>query len=159
MNTRKHTIAAIGVYGAMMAVLILLKSQFQIGQLWAESNQVNRSVELRPFDQLFYASDWFIPAFGYGGNFLLFVPFGLLLGSRMKVGLATATAAITSLGFEVLQYVFALGYSDIDDLLMNTLGGFVGAVIARLCGPRYQRHWQWLAIALAAIFGVLVLVF
>ena len=35
----------------------------------------------------------------------------------------------TSLGIEVLQYIFKRGASDIDDLLLNTAGGFIGILV------------------------------
>ena len=62
-----------------------------------------------------------------------------------------------SLVLEVCQYVFALGRTDIDDLLFNTLGALIGAAFARLCGERLFPVWRWLALAAAAVFLVLVI--
>ena len=36
-------------------------------------------------------------------------------------------SALLSLSFETLQWIFALGASDITDLIMNTVGGAIGA--------------------------------
>lgn len=65
-----------------------------------------------------------------------------------------------SLTLEVSQYVFSLGLSDIDDVLMNTIGALVGALIAaaadKLWGPRVRYVWVWLAILLGVVFAILV---
>ncbi|STC80703.1 hypothetical membrane protein [Corynebacterium ulcerans] len=39
---------------------------------------------------------------------------------------------------------------------MNTLGAFVGALFAKMLGPRFFRLWVWLAILLGLVFAVLV---
>ena len=58
---------------------------------------------------------------------------------------------------EVCQYAFALGRTDIDDLIFNTVGALIGAVLARLCGGRLFPVWRWLALAAAAVFLLLVI--
>lgn len=62
-------------------------------------------------------------------NVLAFVPFGLLVGMlapRRPFWAKLVPVAATSLAFEVLQFAFAAGASDVTDLLANTLGGAVG---------------------------------
>ena len=62
-----------------------------------------------------------------------------------------------SLVLEVCQYAFALGRTDIDDLIFNTVGALIGAAFARLCGERFFPVWRWLALVAAAVFLVLVI--
>ena len=62
-----------------------------------------------------------------------------------------------SLALETTQYAFALGRTDIDDLIFNTLGALIGAALARLSGERFFPLWRWLALAAAAVFLVLVI--
>ncbi len=49
----------------------------------------------------------------------------------------------TSVAFEVIQYVFGIGRSDITDVITNTLGGAIGigiyAVTRRMLGIRTNR--------------------
>lgn len=40
---------------------------------------------------------------------------------------------------------------------MNTLGAFVGATIARWCGPKFHRVWVGLTFIAVAVFIGLVL--
>ena len=60
-------------------------------------------------------------------NVAIFVPFGLYLGllDRGPVFSILAGAGF-SLLMEALQYAFAIGMTDVTDLLMNTLGTAIG---------------------------------
>ncbi len=161
----KLALVALIVYSAVMVSLTMLKAFYRIGYLWDPAAHRNRSVELVPFNEVMSNSNWFIPVFGYGGNIAFFVPFGMLAyvwfhqsrgaGTRMVLW-STLTGFLVSLAIEVSQFLFSLGYSDIDDLLMNTLGAFVGALFAKMLGPRFFRLWVWLAILLGLVFAVLV---
>lgn len=67
------------------------------------------------------------------GNVVAFMPFGFLL-PRMNVRCRSLFFTVLfsfclSLGVEVVQLVFKLGCFDVDDLLLNTLGGFLGYLI------------------------------
>ncbi len=68
-------------------------------------------------------------------NIALFVPLGLALRLRfasMNVAQATAIAFALSLGIETLQLLVATGrVANITDVLMNALGGFLGAILVR----------------------------
>lgn len=70
------------------------------------------------------------------GNVLAFVPFGLFLPvvSNHKFGFwgMTMLSLDLSLFIELLQLVLKVGSFDVDDLLLNTLGGVIGYVIFRV---------------------------
>jgi len=70
---------------------------------------------------------------------------------------AVAFGAALSLAMEAGQYVFALGLTDIDDLIMNTPGAAVGVGVAKLFGPRFHPLWVGLGYAVALVFLGLVL--
>jgi glycopeptide antibiotics resistance protein len=62
-------------------------------------------------------------------NILAFIPFGVMLSVNFKQLLFRYKIAIIfgfSLAVEIIQYALAIGASDITDLIMNTLGGFIG---------------------------------
>ncbi|WP_058954819.1 VanZ family protein [Kocuria rhizophila] len=74
-------------------------------------------------------------------NVVLFLPWGLLVRGFFKRGwvLATVTGFLGSLLIEVTQYtgpwfLYPCSYrlADVDDLIMNTLGGLLGALLAPL---------------------------
>ena len=74
-------------------------------------------------------------------NVVLFLPWGVLVRGFFKRGwvLATVTAFLGSLLIELTQYtglwfLYLCSYrlADVDDLIMNTLGGLLGALLAPL---------------------------
>ncbi len=68
-------------------------------------------------------------------NFIVFIPVGLYLGMLMpKASPVRKIAPIfgLSLFYEVIQFIFAIGASDITDLIMNTLGGTAGVFLVFL---------------------------
>lgn len=73
-------------------------------------------------------------------NIAVFVPFGFFLGewlassnrtgSWRRVGLVTLAAFGLSLCIECLQLVLKVGFFEVTDLVMNTVGGGVGGLVA-----------------------------
>lgn len=70
-------------------------------------------------------------------NALLFLPGGLLLGEMVPrtwrwrtVVLALVLFGVLSAAIESLQWVFALGMTETDDVIHNTLGGLLGSLPA-----------------------------
>lgn len=69
------------------------------------------------------------------GNVLCFVPFGMLVPMITKrktlknVFVVTLLAFLFSLAVEVSQLLMRVGSFDVDDLLLNTIGGFIGYII------------------------------
>ena len=135
----------------------MLKAFFVIGLLWVPENQRVRGWSLVPLNDLWESASLFTQVFGYGGNFAFFVPFGVLVYLLCRrIGLTTLFGAAFSLLIEVSQFIFQLGFSDIDDFLLNTLGAAAGACIAAWAGPRAQWLWVSLTTVLVVVFAVLV---
>ncbi len=158
---RRFTWVALAAYTAVMVALTMFKAFYRIGCLWDPAVHRHRELRPVPFEDLREATGWFLPAFGYLGNIAFFIPFGilvymLLIDARRPLLTTTLVGLAASATVETAQYVFALGYSDIDDLLMNTLGALLGAVVARMAGPRWYRVWIGLALLLGVVFAVLV---
>ena len=60
---------------------------------------------------------------------LIFIPFGIyitMLKSNWSFIKKIIPIFLTSLIVEILQYIFAVGATDITDLIGNTLGGVIG---------------------------------
>ena len=140
-----------------MVALTTLKPFYQIGYLWKPENQRARELRWVPLDE-FSGGRLFGPLFEYAGNTAFFIPFGMLVFSLCRsIKTTVAWGFGLSLVLEVCQYAFALGRTDIDDLIFNTVGALIGAAFARLCGERFFPVWRWLALAAAAVFLVLVI--
>lgn len=71
------------------------------------------------------------------GNVLCFVPFGFVLpviskGQR-RFWKILVLSFLTSLLVELIQLVSKVGSCDVDDMLLNTLGGIIGYLMFRIC--------------------------
>ncbi|MDF2800472.1 MAG: putative rane protein [Anaerocolumna sp.] len=76
------------------------------------------------------------------GNIFAFAPFGFVLpiispGNR-KILNITLLSLELSLTVELLQLIFRVGIFDVDDLFMNTLGGFIGGICFVICHKIYN---------------------
>lgn len=105
-----------------------------------------------------------------GGNIILFIPAGFLLYLTRKnkplyqnLGLI----ALSSAGIEVIQFITTTGIADIDDIILNTTGGFIGLLICwlvtRFVGEeKAQQNLRLICIAigipLMMIFSYVTLV-
>ena len=70
------------------------------------------------------------------GNVIAFMPFGFLLPPLMNYKtnwfVTTIWAFLFSLFVETIQLFFRLGSFDVDDMLLNTIGGLLGYIICIL---------------------------
>jgi glycopeptide antibiotics resistance protein len=78
------------------------------------------------------------------GNIAVFIPFGMFLvllsknkGMSFK-GVLTRSFSL-SLCFECLQVISSLGIFDVDDLILNTIGGLLGYCAFKLYEKFYSR--------------------
>lgn len=69
-------------------------------------------------------------------NILLFVPFGILLYKTLyaydrKCSMRTILLAafLASISVELFQYMFSCGKSEIDDVITNVMGAFIGYML------------------------------
>lgn len=108
-------------------------------------------------------------------NVFLFFPLGLTLSNALpqkwhrwgRIILTTLVGCILSAGIEYAQYRYALGMAEVDDVICNTLGAFIGStslLIARAIEKSRERvrhtnmtltatERQFLHIAKAAVSG------
>lgn len=83
------------------------------------------------------------------GNIIAFVPFGMLLRWARNKNTTFMQAFAYSFEFtltiEVAQYITKLGVFDVDDIILNTLGGIIGYgiyYITAKCLRRYHAKKQ-----------------
>jgi VanZ like family. len=80
------------------------------------------------------------------GNIIWFIPFGFMMRiltklNKLKIAIC---ALILSFLIELMQFIFGTGISELDDLILNTLGALIGMMIyhwiALLIAQRKQNH-------------------
>lgn len=67
------------------------------------------------------------------GNIVAFIPFGALirwvLNRRVRWYEAILYTFMFSLGIEVIQLITRVGSFDVDDIILNTIGGYIGFIV------------------------------
>ena len=77
------------------------------------------------------------------GNFFLLMPMGVylaLLNPNGSLPKNTVLILLFSVAVEFIQYLFRVGAADIDDVLLNGLGGFVGVLLFCFFEKRLKRQ-------------------
>jgi glycopeptide antibiotics resistance protein len=112
---------ALAVYLLVLLWLVLFKFSFDITFILEEHQM--RSINMIPFTgHLREMAD----------NLLVFIPFGLLLGvnfKRIAFWQKLIVVLFFSITIEVVQFILAIGVTDITDVIMNTFGGLFGLTL------------------------------
>ncbi len=118
------------IYLAVLLRITVFRSDFTIDHLW--SGTINLSF-FQSYLPLIQDHNWMRIVYLFGGNIVWFVPFGMYLWGTGKI-IGSCKTALAGLAFsfaiEFFQYVFGTGVSELDDLILNTFGVWLGAVLA-----------------------------
>lgn len=138
MKSKKFTLGLLIFYLIALTWIIIFKLQFSLENLphirninlipFAESVIVNGKMDLSEIIQ----------------NALAFIPFGLfihVLWEQKSLLKQFIPIISTSLLFEVIQFTFAIGASDISDIISNSLGGIMGIIIAVAISEVTRKNW------------------
>lgn len=107
-------------YLLALAWLVLFKLSFDLTAVFAPHR---RTINLVPFQSSVRETIY---------NLVAFIPYGLLLCVNVKRANPRRKLALifgSSLAVEVLQFLGAIGISDITDVITNTLGGLLGLLL------------------------------
>lgn len=69
------------------------------------------------------------------GNIVLFIPLGVyftLFNHDKRIYKNVLWVFLISLSVEVVQFIFKIGIGDIDDVILNCFGGFIGIAAYRI---------------------------
>lgn len=117
-----------------------------------------RGVNLIPFS---FIKDYVVDKQPLGvsnivGNILMFIPMGILLSikeqrrDKVLISLMGITACI-----EILQYVLSRGIFDIDDIILNVVGGLIGIACYKISKILGDKSDTTLLMLLLSVFFVL----
>ncbi|WP_186430386.1 VanZ family protein [Clostridium sp. BSD9I1] len=131
MNKRER-IKRVFLYGVFICYILLLIKILFLSRI---SHLEQRSINLIPFYSIMEyvsGSSANIKAFAFGnvvGNIVIFIPLGTylsLLKNDKRVITNLLFIFIVSLLVEIIQGILGIGASDIDDIILNCLGGLIG---------------------------------
>lgn len=135
-------------YICILIWILLFKMSFSFNEI-----DHNRSINLIPFygsvvvNGKVYINEII-------NNILVFVPVGIyicMLKQNWSIIQKSLVAFILSFGIESLQFIFAIGATDITDIIGNTLGGVMGIGIFYLFAKIFKSK-------VISIFNILALV-
>lgn len=125
-----------GVYFLILVWILLFKLSFSFEELYH-----NRSLNIVPFAGTATVNGR-IDMSEIINNIIVFVPVGIyvcMLKQEWSILKKISIAFFISLGIEVLQFVLAIGATDITDLIGNTLGGVIGIGIFYLFNKFFKN--------------------
>ena len=85
----------------------------------------------------------FVVAANLLGNILIFVPYGFFVsmaGRRRGFFKTFFFSMFLSLAVETVQLITRVGSFDVDDILLNTVGGVLGYIVFVLCNGVRRKH-------------------
>ena len=135
MKNRQQLLLNILLYAVFAFYLVVL-----FGLLFMKGRSFS-SVNLVPFYSIgsfLFSDDPLLRAFAVSnviGNIVLFVPLGLflpLLVREKSILKNVLWILLISTSAEILQFVFKVGVTDIDDVILNGFGGFLGIIAYRM---------------------------
>ncbi|HFD6952716.1 TPA: glycopeptide resistance protein VanZ-A [Enterococcus faecium] len=143
----------LALYLVTLIWLVLFKLQYNILSVF---NYHQRSLNLTPFTATGNFREMI-------DNVIIFIPFGLLLNVNFKeIGFLPmfAFVLVLSLTFEIIQFIFAIGATDITDVITNTVGGFLGLKLYGLSNKHMnQKKLDRVIIFVGILLLVLLLVY
>ena len=157
-DSRQHNLTKILFIGYTLILvwILLFKMSFSIDELYK-----SRSINIIPFmgsvivNGRIYISEII-------NNIIVFVPVGIyicMLKENWSILRKISVGFFISLGIEVLQFILAIGATDITDLIGNTLGGIVGIGVFYLFSKVFKNKTNNIINTLALIATILLLAF
>ena len=143
---KKSKLEAVFFYGVFICYLLLLikilfLSRVSLSELFNDHRTAFASFNLIPFQsimQYMSGSTETLRRFAFGnvvGNVIIFIPLGIylpLIKKDKRILVSLLFIFIVSLSVEIIQGILALGAADIDDIILNFLGGFIGVLGVKL---------------------------
>lgn len=91
-----------------------------------------------------FRRDFWMFVYLFGGNIGWFVPIGLYKAffEKSPVLSTVCKGFLLSLFIEIMQYVLGKGVSELDDLILNTFGVFIGCMLGKAFLRLFNRKKQ-----------------
>lgn len=154
-------------------IIFLLRITFfkqaALNNLFSAIGASERTISVIPFKSIY---DMAVSGISVGriienvlGNIVLFIPFGILFSilSNKKQKEVLCAAIMFSLLIEIMQFIFALGSTDIDDLIFNVSGSYIGYFVSDKIRKQFKSYKRFLIVTIlmtvilgAGVFGYLI---
>ena len=156
MSSKKVTLGLCIVYLLGLTWVVVFKTQLSLSTL-----PEMRSINLIPFAESVFVNGK-IDYTEVIQNALIFVPYGIFISALMDkktFAVKILPIILTSLVFETIQFVFAIGASDITDIIANTIGGIIGIAIAFVFSKIFKDNWKKIINVFCIVGGIILISF
>lgn len=153
---RNLTIGLMLIYLLALVWIIIFKLQFSLDNL-----DHLRNINLIPFAGSVIVNG-VVDFTEVIDNIFAFIPYGIFICmlKREKSFISKIVPIfITSLLFEIIQFIFAIGASDITDLIGNTLGGIIGIGVFFAFYKIFKEKSYKIVNTISLIAAILLIVF
>lgn len=129
-----------------MALYFMFFSETLDRTMVSDSYRYNLTLfkEIKRFWEMRYSYGWGVTLINLLGTVVCFMPFGFLLPTISKSRVIKNIISVTfftmlfSVFIETAQLVTKVGAFDVDDILLNTIGGMAGYILMKL--TRLRKH-------------------
>lgn len=162
-----YTTKNIFLYLVFIGYIIMMLDFLFLGRMiinfQSQLSPAPRSVNLIPFVSI--VEDIGAGRLGFNnnllGNILIFIPMGIyvcLFKSVKNISGSLLIVFCVSLLNEIIQFITRTGVADIDDLILNCLGGLIGIFVYKLIARnKTADRARNLIIILASVVGIPVI--
>lgn len=131
---RNYFLLPFVIYLIVLLRITVFRSSFRLENLFQKGSI--HFVLFAEYFSMLRQGKWFIFFYQFVGNIIWFLPFGAYLygvkGMR-SVPRIVFFGFLFSLMIETLQFILGTGVSELDDLILNTFGVWIGARGIRHC--------------------------
>ena len=120
------------IYAAVVLRITVFRSSFTLQDLCQNGKIILTLFE--GYIDMIRRGDWFAFTYLSVGNIVWFVPFGMYLqymGISRRLCQTAHYGFLFSLLIESMQFVFGTGFSELDDLVLNTFGAWIGGAVVK----------------------------
>ncbi|GLX70645.1 VanZ family protein [Paenibacillus glycanilyticus] len=156
---------AVFICYTLLLIKILFLSRVSIGDLFDSHRTVERSFNFIPFNSIsefISGSSANLKRFASAnlvGNMVIFVPLGVylpLLKNNKTIASNLLVIVLVSLFVEFIQGLFGIGTADIDDVILNSVGGWLGIMLYKTLKIvlRQEERARMTIALLSAVIGL-----
>ncbi len=148
---KKKTARQIQIAGRLLflAYLVVMVYVLFFAEQYGRTVHAESAYNLTPFKEIQRFREnvgvlgWRWVLLNLAGNIIAFCPFGAILPvlhrNMRSLWKMTVLTALFSACIEGTQFITRLGVCDVDDVLLNTLGGIIGYLIFAICDQIRKR--------------------
>ena len=140
-----------GIVLFVIYVLLLIYFLFFSEELGRAAAGRTYSYNLKPFKEILRfwnnreSLGMLAVVLNLAGNVMAFMPFGAILPVLSRPARGAFQITMLSLEFsfliECFQLMLRVGSFDVDDMILNTLGGFLGYLVFAVCDKMRRKHY------------------